>query len=154
MSQISRIRELLKRVGDSVIRERLLMIQESYGDSFRFVGKTYGCSDGKVRYWRRRFEAGGRRGLQTKQYPGRPPKISKESSLKIKHIVRRHNVKQGWTTKRIRELIYAETGVQYSERQVIRITQSWGLSKIKPRPRYAYSKQEDREAFLKKTVVY
>lgn len=153
MSQISRIRALLKRVEDSAIRERLLMIQESYGSSFRYVGKTHGCSDGKVRYWRRRFEAGGLRGLQTKQYPGRPPKIPKESSLKIRYIVRRHNVKQGWTTKQIRELIHSETGILYSERQVIRITQSWGLSKIKPRPRYAYSREEDREAFLKKTAV-
>ena len=153
MSQISMIRASLKRVEDPVIRERLLMVQESYGEPFRSVGKAHGCSDGKVRYWKRRYETGGLRGLRTKQHPGRPPKILRESSLKLRRAVRKHDIKRGWTTKRIRELIFEETGIRYSERQVIRITQFWGLSKIKPRPRYAHSKQEDREAFLKKTAL-
>lgn len=150
MSQLSKIRALLKRVKDPVMRERLLMVQASCCGTFVSTGKTFGCCEGKVRYWRRRFEEQGLRGLKTKTYPGRPPKISEEASVKLKEVVSRHDVKQGWTTKRVRQLIYAETGVLYSERQVIRITQSWGLSRVKPRPRYAYSKQEDREAFLKK----
>jgi len=51
------------------------------------------------------------------------------------------------------EIIYKEAGVLYSSRQVIRISQSWGLSQIKPRPRYAYSKKDDRGEFIKKTKV-
>ena len=91
------------------------------------------------------------RGLYTKPRSGRPPKIKPEQSIEIKRIVRKHNIKQGWRTQQVRELIAEKTGVKYSFRHSIRVVQSWGLSKIKPRPRYAFSKQEDRDEFIKKT---
>lgn len=69
----------------------------------------------------------------------------------IRKVVRKHNVKRGWRTTHIRNTIYETAGIKYSTRQIIRISQSWGLSKIKPRPRYAFSKEEERVDFLKKT---
>lgn len=150
MSQLSKIRTSIRQVKDPVIRERLLMVQASYNESLRDASKTFGCTHGKIDYWKKRYEKEGLKGLYTKPRSGRPPKISKGANLNLKQIVSKHDMKRGWRTKRIRQLIYEETGVRYSERQVIRITQSWGLAQIKPRPRYAYSKQEDREAFIKK----
>lgn len=141
----------LRRVDDPVVRERLLMIQEAYSLPLRDVAKKFGCTHGKVDFWKKRFEAGGIRALATCVRSGRPPKMSREKARVIRRKVRKHNMAQGWRTKHVKELIYEDAGVKYSTRQTIRIIQSWGLSKIKPRQRYAYSKQEDRDTFLKKT---
>ena|SRR3989338_11713454 len=69
----------------------------------------------------------------------------------VAEVCREHNLKQGWRTQNVRSLIVEKAGVKYSFRHTIRIIQRWGLAKIKPRPRYAFSKEEDREEFLKKT---
>lgn len=153
MSQLSKIKATLNRVTDPVIRERLLMVQASYRKPLRDVADEFGCTHGKARYWKVRYEEQGLRGLYTKPRSGRPRKISERESMRLRKAVRKHDPKQGWTTKKIRQLIWEETGIRYCERQVIRISQWWGLSQIKPRPMYAYSRKEDREAFLKKTGV-
>lgn len=147
----AKVRSSLQRVKDSVIRERLLMVQACCKQPLRDVAKNFGVTHGKVDYWKKRYEDQGLRGLYTKPRNGRPPKIKQEQVMKIRRSVRKHNIKRGWRTKEIRSLIFKETEVKYSFRHTIRIVQSWGLSKIKPRPRYAFSKQEDREGFIKKT---
>lgn len=150
-STASKIKSSLQRVKDLVIRERLLMVQASCEEPLRDVAKTFGVTHGKVDYWKKRYENHGLRGLFTKPRSGRPPKIRLEQTIKIRRTVRKHNIKRGWRTQEVRSLIFKETDVKYSFRHTIRIVQSWGLAKIKPRPRYAFSKQEDREVFLKKT---
>lgn len=149
--KIINVSALLKRVKDPQIRERLLIVKESYNESLREVGKKFSCTHGKVDFWRKRFEKEGLHGLYTQPRSGRPSKITKKQAVEIRKIVSKHDLKHGWRTTQIKETIRKKTGVTYSKRQVIRISQSWGLSKIKPRPRYAYSKKEDREAFIKKT---
>ncbi|MBM3200684.1 hypothetical protein FJZ53_07120 [Candidatus Woesearchaeota archaeon] len=152
MSNLAMIKSSLRRVKDSVIRERLLMVQAAYKEPLRNVGKSFGCTHGKVDYWKKRYDKYGLKGLYTKTRSGRPAKITEEQAKEIRKIVRNHDVKRGWRTSHIRNVIYEKAGVKYSVRQVIRISQSWGLSKIKPRPRYAFSKKEDRADFIKKTV--
>ncbi len=151
MNKQNQITATIKRVKEPLIRERLLMIQASYSEPLRDVAKKYGCTHGKVDFWKKRYEADGLRGLYTKPRSGRPPKIAKNQSIEIRRIVRKHSIKQGWRTQQVRKVIVEKTGVTYSFRHVIRIIQSWGMAKIKPRPRYAFSKREDRDAFLKKT---
>lgn len=152
MSSILRkIKSTLSRIKDPIIRERLLMVQEAYQKPLRDTATKFGCTHGKVDYWKNRYKKHGLKGLKTKPRSGRPSKISKEAAVKIKRKIRKHNIKKGWRTKHVKETIYKESGVLYSSRQVIRISQSWGLSQIKPRPRYAYSKKDDREEFIKKT---
>jgi len=151
MSQLANIRSSLKRVKNPVVRERLLMVQAAYKEPLRDVSKTFNCTHGKVDYWKKRYETYGLRGLYTKPRSGRPPKMSEKQAMEIRRVVRKHDIKRGWRTSYIRSFIYKKTGVKYSVRQVIRISQSWGLSKIKPRPRYAFSRKEDREDFIKKT---
>lgn len=149
---LRKIKATLKRVKDPLIRERLLMVQESYKKPLRDVAITFGCTHGKIDYWKKRYKGGGLRGLQTQPKSGRPKKITPEQEKKIRKKVRKHNPKRGWRTMHVKTAIYEETGVKYCKRQVIRIAQSWGLSKIRPRQRYAYSKKEDRDAFIKKTA--
>lgn len=147
----SNINASLKRIKDPVIQNRLLMIRDASKKPLRDVAASYGCTHGKVDFWKKRYEKYGVLGLHTKKQTGRPKKITQQQETKIRRTVRKHNIKQGWQTKQIRQLIHQEAGVKYSFRQAIRITQSWGLGKIKPRPRYAFSKQEDRDEFIKKT---
>ena len=151
--RLRKIKSTLKRIKDPVIRERLLMVKEAYQKPLRNVAERFCCTHGKVAYWKNRYKEHGLKGLKTKQRSGRPPKVNKELAVKIKRKVRKHNIKRGWRTKHVKEIIYKEAGVLYSSRQVIRISQSWGLSQIKPRPRYAYSKKDDRGEFIKKTKV-
>lgn len=151
VSMLSKIKASLKRVKDPVIRERLLMVQSSLKKPLRDVALEFGVTHGKVAYWKNRYKKDGLRGLYTKERSGRPSKLSREVQAKIRRTVRRHDMKKGWTTKHIKTCIKKESGVLYSDRHVLRISQSWGLSQIKPRTRAAYSKQEDRDAFLKKT---
>ena len=149
--QLSKIKSTLKRITYPVIRERLLMAQSALKNPLRDAAREFGCAHGKIAYWKNRYLKHGLRGLYTKPRSGRPPKITPEQAKLIRRKVRRHNPKQGWTTKHVRSLIRNETGVTYTSRHILRISQSWGLSQIKPRRRSAYSKQEDREAFIKKT---
>lgn len=147
----SEINATLQRIKDPAIQNRLLMIRDAHRQPLRDVAASYGCTHGKVDYWKKRYDQLGVRGLYTKKQPGRPKKINPEQEKKLRRTVRRHNIKQGWQTKQVRQLIHEETGVKYSFRQTIRITQSWGLGKIKPRPRYAFSRQDERDDFIKKT---
>lgn len=149
---ISKIKSSLERVKDPKIRERLLMVQEAYKSSLRDAARTFGYTHGKVAYWKNRYKNHGLKGLNTKPISGRPKKITLQQEKIIKRKVRKHNPKRGWRTTFIRSAIHEEAGVRYSIRQVIRIAQSWGLARIKPRQRYAYSKKEDREEFIKKTA--
>lgn len=149
-NQLYKIKNSLKRTKDPEIRERLLMIQASYQEPLRKAAKKFGCGRDKINYWKKRYETNGIRGLFTKSRSGRPSLITEEQKIKLRRIVRKHNIKHGWRTKNIRELVAKDTGVTYSIRHTIRIIQSWGMSKVKPRSRYAFSKTEDRQEFLKK----
>jgi transposase len=154
MSKISCVRSSLKRIRDPVVRERLLMVQAAYEMSLRDAAAKFCCTHGKIDFWKQRYEQEGVRGLYTRDRSGRPPKINCKQRSKLRRIVRKHNAMKGWRTRGIRELIRQETGVTYSFRHTIRMAQLWGLSKIKPRSRYAFSKKEDREAFLKKQGLF
>ena len=133
------------------MRERLLMVQAACELPLREAAGRFGCTHGKVDFWKKRFEEQGVRGLQTKTRPGRPRKISKEEELTIKQTVEKKNMVRGWRTVHVRELIEKTSQVEYSKRHTIRILQRWGLARITPRMRYAHSKEKERKEFLKKT---
>ena len=155
MSSITqRINATLKRVTNPVIRERLMMVKASYKMPLRDVAREFACVHGKVAYWKNRYKKQGLNGLYTKERSGRPSKLKPAQAAKIRRKVRRHNIKQGWTTKHVKEYIKKMGGVTYTERHILRLSHKWGLAQIKPRKRSAYSKKEDRESFLKKTRIF
>lgn len=141
----------MKTVDNPVVRERLLMVQAALEKPLRQAAEEFGCTHGKVDFWKKRFEEFGVRGLYTKARPGRPRKISEEEERVIKKTVSKKNLTNGWRTVHVRELIIKKTDVEYSTRHTIRILQRWGLARITPRMRYAHSEEKERAAFLKKT---
>ena len=121
-SIIQRINATLQRITDPVIHERLLMVKASFKKPLRDVAYEFGYAHGKVAYWKNRYKKQGLKGLYTKEKSGRPLKLNPAMAAKIRRKVRRHNIKQGWTTKHIREYIKKEGGVIYTERHVQRLS--------------------------------
>lgn len=151
MNAVTQVKQSLRRIKDPVIRERLLMVKSACEKPLREAAKDFGCTHGKIDFWKKRFEEFGVRGLQTKLRPGRPPKITEAESIVLRRTVTKKDVRQGWRTRHVCELIHRETGVKYTQRHTIRILQKWGMARVTPRPRYAHSREKDRKAFLKKT---
>lgn len=149
--KLSKINLSLKEIKDPAIREKLLMIKEYYRvKSLRNVAEKHQCSHMKVRYWLNRYQKEEVNGLKIKDRPGAPPKLTSVKARKIKaEIITKTSTKGGWQTKQIREYIKEKAGITYSIRQVIRIAQNWGLSKVTPRPQYLYAKKKDKQVFLK-----
>src|SRR3989338_10772804 len=112
-SIIQRINATLKRISNPVIRERLLMVKSSHKNPLRDVAKEFGYAHGKVAYWKNRYAKQGIKGLYTKEKSGRPSKLKPVQAAKIRRKVRRHNAKQGWTTKHVKSYIKKEAGVTY-----------------------------------------
>ena len=102
-SIIQKINATLKRVNDPVIRERLLMVKASHKMPLRDVVRDFSCTHGKAAYWKNMYSKQGLKGLYTKERSGRPSKLKPEQTAIIRRRVRKHNIKQGWTTKHIRE---------------------------------------------------
>ena len=151
VNAVTQIKQTLKRVKKPEIRERLLMVKTSHEKSLRDAADEFGVTHGKIDFWKKRYHQFGLRGLKTKQRPGRPPKINDQQAATIKQTVSKKNMRQGWRTTHVRELIRQETGVKYTKRHTIRILQKWGMARVTPRPRYAHSDEKDRKKFLKKT---
>lgn len=149
--KLSKINQSLKRIKNSDIRERLLIIKGYYqGQTVRITAKYHKCSPGKVAYWKKRYDKQGLKGLQTKSKSGRPPKLNLDQAKEIKkEIIKQTSDQGGWQTEQIKEYIQKKANITYSLRHIVRIAQNWGLSKITPRPQYAYAKKKDKEIFLK-----
>lgn len=148
---VSTINRALKRTKDPAVRERLFMLKAYYRiGNLRDAADESGCSHGKVKYWKDRFESDGVRGLLTRIPPGRPTDVPKEKLKEIKHSVIRQSAKEGWSVAHLRAYIGTEGGKLYSLTHTVRIATSWGLAMITPRPRYAHQAPlTEQSAFLK-----
>lgn len=146
---IEELWEKYRQEKDGLIRERLLMvIWMKEGVSSYEVGNRLKCPHSKVLYWKCRFEGEGLLGLKTRNRPGKPSKLSKAEKRHIKQILDERN---WWKTRWVKDLIYRETGVIYTQRHIVRLLHGWGFEKIKPRKEHAKADEQEREEFSKKT---
>jgi len=148
---LSKINRALRRATDSAVRERLLMLKTYYRiGNLRDAADESGCSHGKIKYWKDRYEDDGVRGLRTRIPPGRPTDVAPEKLQEIKRSVIRKSAKEGWSVTHLREYIREESGRLYSIQHSVRIAAAWGLAMITPRPRYAHQAPAvEQNAFLK-----
>ena len=102
-------------------------------------------------YWKKRFETEGVSGLRTRSRSGKPPRLSKGEVTCVRQKLESVNC---WQTRWVKDLIYQETGITYSERHVIRLLHAWGFEKIRPRKEHAEADEEERKEFSKKTETY
>jgi len=98
--------------------------------------------------WVRRFEEEGIEGLRTRPRSGRPPKVKQKVMVRIGREVA--TSQSGWTVREVRDYVREETGVTYSERQVLRLLHRWGARAVVPEKRLAHKASlEERLAFKK-----
>jgi len=137
-----------KKEKDPYIRERILIVIElRRGESTRSVARRFGFSQGKVIYWKHRFEKEGLEGLRTRPRSGKPRKLSDESIAEIKEKL--ESSPYGWETKSVREMIYKDYGVRYSCRHIIRLLHKWDFALIRPRKKHVAADEKEVETFKK-----
>ena len=87
--------------------------------------------------------------LKNKHRSGRPPEVSKETSISIRGELSENQ--SGWMAKEVMNLIYERTGVKYHEVHIYRLLHKWGFSPKVPTTRFvnAASKQ-DKNKFRKR----
>lgn len=134
---------------DVKVRERILMISLlKKGKSTYEVADMLHCSQSTVSYWKIRYDRYGMEGLKTRKQPGRPPEIPETELERIRGLL---DQAEWWTAKHVRQLIYKESGVLYSERHVQRLLHTWGFDLIRPGKRHINkASEEEIHAFKKK----
>jgi len=97
--------------------------------------------------WIKIWNEGGRDGLKSEQGKGggKPPKLSTEQLKKLENLLR--DEREWWTTKDVRILIKEKFDIIFSEDQVVRILNKFGMNHAKPFP-HDYRQPDNAEELL------
>ena len=134
------------------MRERILLVTRLRTDkeeASSVAEKEFHRSKWWPYKWLKRFDNAGLEGLKNKHRSGRPPEVSKETSISIRGELSENQ--SGWMAKEVMNLIYERTGVKYHEVHIYRLLHKWGFSPKIPITRFvnAASKQ-DKNKFRKR----
>ena len=116
------------------------------GNSVKVSSERVGISSAVGHRWQKRWNESGYDGLIPRYTGGRPAKLSEQQKTQLKQML---NIKKGWTTKQVKDLIVNEFGVEYSIMQIRRILKKLGIKYAKPY-QHDYRKPEGAEDILKK----
>jgi putative transposase len=147
---------LYKKENDPKVKERLLLVIRVREDGqipFR-VAQEMHRSNPWASDWLKRYDKEGLEGLKDRTKSGRPPKLSKEISYKIKQELKESN--QGWTTKQVEELIVKESGIKYHYIHIYRILRKWGFKQKVPKKVHVNTAAsiEEKNHFKKRLPIY
>lgn len=137
---------------DSVVKERLLLVNRVEGDGMvpARVAKELHRSRFWTTFWLRRYREEGVEGLKDKPREGRPPKLSEEVQMEIKREI--SSRKQGWTTHQVTQLIEEKGKVKYHFTHIYRLMHKWGFREKIPQRRHINTAPiEEKEDFKKRT---
>lgn len=152
---LQKIEEAFRSEEDFRVRERLqiiLHLREGYTQ--REVAQMIRISNGKVPFWKQRFESGGFEGLYDKGGRGRKAKLTDEElSMLASALADGYLMNDGYTrpfkTKDVVNFILDNFEIKYTVRHVRRILQQMGLRLKVPRPKHKKRNQEDIWEFKK-----
>jgi len=101
------------------------------------VAERLGVDRRSVRRWRRAYRQNGRKGIEAKPTPGRPPKLRPDESKRMEKILLKGARAAGfptdlWTCARVTRVIKQRFGVDYHLCHVWRLLRSLGWSCQKP----------------------
>lgn len=150
---LQELEDAYKAEEDVRVRERLhLLLYLREGWTQREVAQMIRISNGKVPFWKERFESDGFDGLYDKEGRGRKAELTEEElSMLASAIADGYRMRNGYTrphkTKDVVEFISDNFHVQYTVRHVRRILQTIGFSLQVPRPRHKKRNQEDVDEF-------
>lgn len=112
------------------------------------IAERVGVSLTSVKVWKRALREGSKKALAAKPHLGPKSKLTDEQKACLAEIVREGAVATGfandlWTTRRVREVVLREFGVEYDPDHLGRILHDLGFSPQKPQVR---ASQRDEEA--------
>jgi transposase len=139
------------------LRVRAVHAVLEQGLSVTEVAQAYGTDRSTVHRWLGRFESDGETGLLRKPVPGRPKIIGALDSQALSAIVLAPASDFGfetdfWTTRRLRQVIYAKHGVEVSKQTILRRLHAAGLSYQKPEREYFELSEEERAEWRRKEL--
>lgn len=116
------------------------------------VARQVGVSVSSVKAWKRAMCDGGTAALAAKTHPGPKPKLSDEQKVRLAEIMRAGAVAAGfsnelWTTRRVREIVRREFGVEHNADHLGRILHDLDFSPQKPQVRATQRDEEAIEAW-------
>src|SRR5512135_828975 len=123
----------------STPEERLRAVQLlKEGNEAALVTRMFGVSRAIVFRWQQKYDEGGPAALETKRTPGPASRLSPTQVSQLYAIITRCDPRQLqfdfglWTGKIMRDLIWQQFGVKFSEVQVGRLLKKMGLSPQRP----------------------
>lgn len=146
-----------RNLGDMRLVNRILSILAlAEGICQRQVASTLKISEESVRLWLCAFLLHGIRGLETKQSPGRPPKLTKRQKKELAAIIDNGPAETGflsncWRSPMIQHLIYEKFGIFYSVHYISQLLKNMGFSYQKARFVSDHLDEEARQQWLSNT---
>ena len=120
-------------------RRRAVQLLKS-GQTLSAVARQLGAAVSSVFRWWQAYRRKGRRGLDAKTTPGRPPRLSTTEKRQLVKLLIRGPLRAGyrtdlWTLPRVTELIHQKFGVRYHPAHVWKVLAALGWSCQKPERR-------------------
>lgn len=117
------------------------------------IARNLGVSRTTVNDWAKQVKAEGLRGLRRRTAKGGTSKLTKEQKQKLKRLLERGALANGystdrWTLQRVQELIEREFAVSYHSNYLNRLLDSLGFSPQKPLPQAVEQERELVQAWL------
>ena len=121
------------------------------------IARQLGVSRATVSDWAKKVEAKGIRSLRKRTTKGGTSKLTKEQKLKLKRLLDRGALANGfstdrWTLQRVQELIQREFAVSYHLNYLNRLLDHLGFSPQKPLPTAAEQDREMVQAWLERDL--
>lgn len=115
------------------------------------VARRLGVSPGAVSQWKKIYQQAGQEGLKSKPHPGPRPKLTVRQRRKLGQLLLQGSLAHGyrtdgWTLKRIAEVIERRFGVGYDPSGVWHVLHGMGWSCQKPEGR---ARERDEEAIVR-----
>lgn len=149
---IATLSQAYKNERDADVRERILLIRRVRIDR----KEAASVAENELRRsrwwaykWLKRYDNDDLEGLKNKHRSGRPPEVSKETSVMIRKELSENQ--SGWIAKEVMNLIYERTGIKYHEVHIYRLLHRWGFTPKVPRIRFVNTaSKQDKSRFRKR----
>ena len=110
------------------------------GFSLNEAARRIGCQASSVMRWWEAYRHGGKKALQSRPTPGRPPRLTGQQKTRLIQYLLEGAMAHGyrtelWTTLRIAELIHDKFGVHYHRDHVGKLLHSLNWTCQKPEKR-------------------
>ena len=146
------LQDEIRRSDESRYDHRLHgVLLVAQGMSCRQAASILGDAPRTVEYWVRAFDRRGLVGLQERERPGRPPRLTAEQVKVIGRVLRRAPEEAGitanlWDGKALAAFLQRRFSVMLGVRQCQRLFRTLGFRLRKPRPEIAHADPERQRA--------